>query len=108
METRYYLVWRNRFLTADAESIEDMIAGLEGAAQQLREMQEAGVWLDDDAEGDYAYLVTEDEDVAAEYGFEEEEEEPEYDEDDDEDEDEDEDDEFYDEDYEDETDEDYN
>ena len=106
METRYYLIWRNKFLTVDAESIEDMIAGLEGAALQLREMQEAGVWLDGGAEDDYAYLVTEDEDVAVEYGFEEEEEEPEYD-----GSDEDEDDEYYDEDgeYDEyETDEDYN
>ena len=52
------------------------------APQQLREMQEAGVWLDGGAEDDDAYFVTEDEEVAVEYGLEEEEEqEPEYDED---------------------------
>lgn len=77
MEPRYYLIWRNKFLTTDAESIEDMIAGLEAAVQQLREMEEAGVWLEGGAADDYAYLVTENEDVAEEYGFEEEDEEDE-------------------------------
>ncbi len=83
MESRYYLVWRNRLLTSEAESIEDMVAALEEAAQTLRQMQEAGVWLDGGTEQDYAYLVTEDEDVALEYGFEpEDEEDADYDEDD--------------------------
>ena len=88
MESRYYLIWRNRLLTSEAESIEDMVAALEEAAQTLREMQEAGVWLDGGTEQDYAYLVTEDEDVALEYGFEpedqEDEEDADYDEEDEE------------------------
>lgn len=90
MESRYYLIWRNRLLTSEAESIEDMVAALEEAAQTLREMQEAGVWLNGGTEQDYAYLVTEDEDVALEYGFEpedqEDEEDADYDEEDEEDE----------------------
>ena len=74
MDTRYYLVWHNKSLTDEAEDIEDMIAALEQAAQTLREMHEAGVWLEGDVVQDFAYLVTDDQDVAFEFGFEEEEE----------------------------------
>jgi hypothetical protein len=67
--------WRNKWLTAEARTIEEMIAGLRGAADELQAMQEAGVTLLDDgaAADDYARLVTDDPAVAARFGFEEEE-----------------------------------
>ena len=74
METRYYLIWRNKSLTDEAEDLEDMIAALEQAADTLREMHEVGVWLEGSPGQDFAYLVTDDQEVAFEYGFEEEEE----------------------------------
>lgn len=70
--------WRNKFLTVDAESIEDMIQGLQDAADTLRAMKDAGIVLDKDGNGvsdDYAQLVTTDPEVAEKFGLEEEEEE---------------------------------
>jgi hypothetical protein len=66
---RYVTLWRNKWLTAEAESIEDMIEGLQSAAETLRSMRADGVTLD--AEGgtadDYAHLVTTDPGVAKKY-----------------------------------------
>ncbi len=74
MTQTYWTFWRNKWLTADAETIDDMIAGLESAAAMLREMRDAGVVLEGGAEDDYARLVTTDPAVAEKYGFEPEEE----------------------------------
>ncbi len=74
MSGKYYLTWRNKFLTLGAQTIDDMIEGLESAAQELREMRSAGVVLDGGAEDDYAHFVTSDPAVAKRFGFEEEEE----------------------------------
>jgi hypothetical protein len=74
MSPKYYLTWRNKFLTTDAETIDDMIEGLESAVQDLREMRSAGVVLEGGAEDDYAQFVTSDPAVAKKFGFEEEEE----------------------------------
>jgi hypothetical protein len=66
---RYVTLWRNKWLTAEAKSLEDMIEGLQSAANTLRSMLADGVFLD--AEGgtsdDYAYLVTTDPIVAKKY-----------------------------------------
>lgn len=89
-KTRYYLLWRNKWITAHAETIDDMINGLEGGAEELRKMRDAGIVLDGGAEDDYAYLVTEDPEVAEKFGLIEEEfDEEDYDEDYDEDDEED-------------------
>jgi hypothetical protein len=73
----YNYVWRNKWLTDEARTIEEMIAGLRSAADELQAMKEAGVTLLDDgaALDDYATLVTDDPTVAARFGFDEEEEE---------------------------------
>jgi hypothetical protein len=73
MNRRYSLLWRNKWLTAHATTIDDMIEALEGAAAELRALRDAGVRLEGGAEDDYAYLVTTDPAVATKYGFEEEE-----------------------------------
>jgi hypothetical protein len=72
----YNYVWRNKWLTDEARTIEEMIAGLRGAADHLQAMKEAGVTLlhDRQVAHDYATLVTDDPAVAARFEFEEEEE----------------------------------
>jgi hypothetical protein len=67
----YELIWRNKFLTVDAKSLDDMAGMLEQAAGELRRMQAAGVSLSPDGrvEDDYAWLLTDDPAVAEEFGF---------------------------------------
>jgi Uncharacterised nucleotidyltransferase len=74
---RYKTLWRNKWLTSEAKTIDDMIASLKAAADHLDEMRKAGVTLEDTAgvTGDYATLVTTDPEVAKRLGMEEE---PEY------------------------------
>jgi hypothetical protein len=69
VKKKYVLPWRNKFLTIDAKSIDDMIATLNGAADDLRRMKADGVTLDPagGTRGDYAYLTTTDADVAKKY-----------------------------------------
>jgi hypothetical protein len=67
---RYVTLWRNKWLTADAHSMDDMIRSLGAAAAQLEAMRNDGVILDTDAGGvsdDYAHLITSDPDVAKKY-----------------------------------------
>lgn len=73
---RYVLLWRNKFLTTEAESIEDMARILREASDQLSAMLADGVVLDPDGGtgDDYAMLVTEDPAIAEKYGMHEEEE----------------------------------
>ena len=71
---RYMQLWRNKFLTLEAKTVEDMIATLRGAAETLEAMRADGVTLD--SEGgtgdDYAYLITSDPEVAKKYDMHEE------------------------------------
>lgn len=69
---QYSLLWRNKWLTADALTIEDMVVLLRSAADELAEMGKAGIILDPDggASDDYARLVTEDPEIAEKFGFE--------------------------------------
>lgn len=66
------MTWRNKFLTVEAKTIEEMVESLESAVEELREMQAEGVTLMDDgsAGDDYARLVTNDAAVAEKFGFE--------------------------------------
>lgn len=68
---RYMTIWRNKWLTAEAKSIEDMISMLRSAADNLDQMRKDGVVLDDDGGvgDDYARLVTMDPTVAEKYGL---------------------------------------
>ncbi len=69
--TRYVTIWRNKWLTAEAKSIDDMNRLLRSAAEQLEQMQKDGVVLEDNggAGDDYALLVTTDPKVAEKYGL---------------------------------------
>jgi hypothetical protein len=66
---RYVTLWRNKWLTANAKSIDDMIAALHEAANRLEEMRKDGVTLEDDGgtEEDYVHLFTTDPEVAKKY-----------------------------------------
>ena len=65
------MTWRNKWLTAEAKSIEEMISGLHSAAEQLDQMRRDGVVIEDNGAmaDDYALLVTSDGKVAEKYGF---------------------------------------
>jgi hypothetical protein len=65
------MTWRNKWITSDAESIDDMINGLRRGADQLEEMKKAGIYLADctGTADDYALLITEDPEVAARFEF---------------------------------------
>lgn len=54
----YSLTWRNKFLTVNAKSIDEMIEMLQCAATELAMMEADGVFLQGDARDDYAHLVT--------------------------------------------------
>jgi hypothetical protein len=71
---RYVLIWRNKWLTAEAKSIDEMIASLGEAAELLANMKRDGVELgpQGDTGNDYAYLVTSDPEIARKYGMSEE------------------------------------
>ena len=68
---RYELLWRNKFLTLDASSIDGMIASLRAAATTLEAMRADGVQLDPQGGtgDDYATLFTYDPDIAKKYDF---------------------------------------
>ena len=70
----YITLWRNKWLTANANSIEDMAASLRAAAGLLDAMRADGVTLDPEGgtADDYAYLVTTDPEVARKYDMHEE------------------------------------
>jgi hypothetical protein len=70
---RYTRTWRNKFLTVDAKTLDEMVVALKAATAELVEIQQTGkVRLEGGADDDYAMLVTEDEDVARKHGLEEE------------------------------------
>lgn len=66
--TRYVTLWRNKWLTAEAKTIDEMIDLLRQAADTLEAMRRDGVVLEDSGiTDDYAHLVTTDPDVAKKY-----------------------------------------
>jgi hypothetical protein len=68
---RYLRIWRNKWLTSEAGSVEQMITSLREAATELEAMRADGVVLEagGGAADDYTYLVTDDPEVAAKHGF---------------------------------------
>lgn len=73
-ERRYLTLWRNKFLTIDAQTVDDMIEILRDASETLARMRDDGVVLDPNGgtADDYAYLVTTDPDIARKYDMHEE------------------------------------
>ncbi len=66
----YESIWRNKFLTIDATTLDEMIAGLQGAVYELTAMRDAGIVLETNSD-DYAFLTTTDAELAKKFGFEE-------------------------------------
>ena len=69
---KYEYLWRNKSICTEAKSLEDMAKSLREAADFFQELVDTGkVELEDDGgvEDDYANLVTDDDEVAAKYGF---------------------------------------
>jgi hypothetical protein len=66
---RYVTLWRNKFLTIDATSFDDMINQLGGAVELLKQMRADGVQFDPEGgtADDYIQLFTTDPDVARKY-----------------------------------------
>jgi hypothetical protein len=71
---RYETLWRNKWLSSKANTIDELIASLRAAADYLDELRRAGVTLEDNGGvgDDYAKLVTTDREVAKRFGLEEE------------------------------------
>lgn len=65
----YEATKRYKYLCAGARTIEDMISIMEKEAILLKELQEKGVWLQEDGaqEDDYAKLMTDSLEVVREY-----------------------------------------
>jgi hypothetical protein len=68
----YERLWPNKWLTAEAASVEDMVAGLQAAVEELEVMKADGVIMAEhsDPSGDHIYLLTDNPAVAAKFGFE--------------------------------------
>jgi WD40 repeat protein len=75
-ERKYIDVWRNKWITSGAGSIDDFIHTYERLAEQFKEWKADGIILDPDIIGgvgdDYAQFCTYDENIAFKHGFEEE------------------------------------
>ncbi len=72
-EPVYTTIWRNKWLTSEATTLEEMAALLRDAANTLDEMAIAGVTLATGGMGDdYAFLTAPNEEVAKRFGFHEE------------------------------------
>jgi hypothetical protein len=69
----YTCTWRNKWLTAEATTLDEMATMLQDAAKELLAMRDAGVVLDAQSmEDDYALLSTTDPAVAERFQFNEE------------------------------------
>jgi hypothetical protein len=66
---RYMKLWRNKFLTIDANNFDEVINKLESAVHLLKQMRADGVEVDPEGgtADDYIRLVTSDPDVAKKY-----------------------------------------
>jgi len=71
-QKEYEYLWRNKWLTSHAKSLDDMIKGLTDAVKTLKEMKADGFVLEDNGgtEDDYAHLVTLDPAIAKKYELE--------------------------------------
>ncbi len=85
----YETIWRNKWITSGATTIDEMIGSLMRGIEELQEMKKDGIEGDfDGADSDYIYFRTDNDVLATKYGMSEMEE---WDEDEDEEDEEDED-----------------
>ncbi len=60
---------RGKFIFDGAKSIDDMVDSLVEEINILRKMKAAGIWVKEEVDQDHAHLVTDDPEVAREFGF---------------------------------------
>ncbi len=70
-EELFITTWRNKWITSEANSIDDFITTFESLAKKFREWKEMGIKLLDDGSvgDDYATFGTDDMNVAIKAGF---------------------------------------
>lgn len=68
---RYEILWRNKWITSEAKTIDDFIETYEGLVSLFRMWKEKGIILDDDSgiDDDYATFYTFNKEVAEELQF---------------------------------------
>jgi hypothetical protein len=66
---RYEWTWRAKWLVDGATSVGEMVEQLQRVAHWLHTLEGAGVRLEGPVERDYGMLVTNDEQVAKQFGF---------------------------------------
>ena len=68
---KYITIWRNKWITANASSIDDFITTFEDLAKQFKQWKEWGIELLDDGGigDDYATFATDKMDVAIKAGY---------------------------------------
>lgn len=68
--TTYETIWRNKWLTSEAQSIDNMIETLTAAVEELKEMKQDGLEGEfDGAVDDYIFFYTKDPVKAQKYGM---------------------------------------
>ena len=68
----YEYIWRNKFISTDAKSFDDIINSIEKALEHLKKMKETGkIKYIEGAEDDYARFITTDKDIAEKFDFDE-------------------------------------
>lgn len=67
----YITIWRNKWITSNAKSIDDFINIFEALAKEFREWKDWGIQLNDDGGvgDDYATFTTDNMDIAIKAGF---------------------------------------
>lgn len=66
----YETIWRNKWITSDAISIDDMIVNLENAINELKEFKDSNIEADFSGAGDdYIYFRTNDIVTADKFGL---------------------------------------
>jgi len=67
----YITIWRNKWITSNAKSIDDFINIFEALTKKFREWKDWGIQLHDDGGvgDDYATFITDNMDIAVKAGF---------------------------------------
>jgi hypothetical protein len=65
----YDTIWRSKWVAEGAETVGEMIEKLLAATKDLREMEVAGVTLENVVDEGYGCLITDDPEVAERFGF---------------------------------------
>lgn len=70
-QPRFEYLWRNKWITSNAETIDDMIEGHKHFLNELIEFKKAGLEIDpcSDVSGDYIWFYTNDKELADSLGF---------------------------------------